>query len=200
MMDATRPPFYDNLDAALATSWNLLARGVADRRSCFHTLTMASVGLDGRPRARTVVSRSVDRTVQALRFHCDVRTDKFAELSRDPRIALHGYDPGAKIQIRIEGRASLHTDDPVADEAWSGSRPSSQMCYGTAPAPGAELEEGGAFELPAGEEEIAAGRGNFCAVVVEVQQVEFLYLAFEGHRRARFTFDGDRIEAAWLVP
>jgi hypothetical protein len=195
-----QPPFYDDLDEALRASWNLLGRGVADRRSGFHTLSLATIGLTGAPRLRTVVSRNVDWSTRSLRFHCDRRTDKFAEIRREPRIALHGYDAGAKIQIRLEGHGRLHTEDPVADEAWAASRISSRIGYGTAPAPGTILDQGGAFDLPAGEEEIAAGRVHFCTVVATVETVEFLYLAFEGHRRARFDWNGEQWKGAWLAP
>lgn len=197
---ADPPPFYDDLGETLRTSWALLVRGTADRRLALHTLTLATLGLDGRPRARTVVSRKVDPAARAVRFHCDRRSDKFAELRADPRVALHGYDDAAKIQLRLEGRATLHTDDPLAEEAWTGSRETSRIAYGTRPAPGATLGEGGAFALPASAEEIAAGRENFCAVSVEVGRLEFLYLAREGHRRARFAWSGDDVVSAWLAP
>ena len=43
-----------------AHALRLLARGAADRRAAFHTPTLSTVGLDGRPRARTVVMRGLD--------------------------------------------------------------------------------------------------------------------------------------------
>ena len=43
--------FYNDLDATLGELWRRLARGVADRRSGFHTVQLASIGLDGAPRA-----------------------------------------------------------------------------------------------------------------------------------------------------
>jgi hypothetical protein len=194
------PAFYDDLPQTLRACWTLLERGAADRRSAFHTLAAATTGLDGRPRVRTVVSRRVDPPARAVRFHADSRSAKVAELRADPRLALLGYDPGAKIQLRLEGTATLHTEGPVADEAWAGSPPASRICYGTAPAPGEPVAQGGGFALPASPDEVAAGRENFCAVLVTVERLEFLYLALEGHRRARFSWDRQRAEAEWLVP
>ena len=58
-MSATRDPAYDDLAAALVDAKGRLSRGVADRRSPFRSPTLATVGLDGRPRARCVPAGSV---------------------------------------------------------------------------------------------------------------------------------------------
>lgn len=191
--------FYNDLAETRTQVWALLTRGVADRRSSFHAPTVASLGLDGRPRARVVILRGCDVASATLRFNTDRRTEKFAELLRDPRIALTGYDAGAKIQIRVEGTASLHTDDEVADAAWEASRSFSRICYGTAPAPGTVLPEGGSFALPSADDEIAAGRGNFSTVVIKAMTLEWLYLAHAGHRRARFDLASNG-PGIWLTP
>jgi pyridoxine/pyridoxamine 5'-phosphate oxidase len=193
-------PEADDLSAILGDIWDRLSRGVADRRSAFHSPTLATLGLDGGTRARTVVLREADRGERRLRFHCDRRSDKFAELAAEPRLTLHIYDASAQIQVRAEGVATLHTVDTVAGGAWESSRPASRVCYATEPAPGAILDRGGAFSLPADEAAIAAGRANFAAVIVTVRTLEYLNLAFAGHRRARFAFDGGEWEARWLVP
>ncbi len=192
------PAFYDDLIETRRHCWALLARGVADRRSPFHGPMVASLGLDGRPRARVVILRGCDVAAAALRFNTDRRSEKFAELMHDPRISLTGYDAGSKIQLRAEGVVSLHTDDAVADTAWEAARPFSRVCYGTAPAPGTEQQHGGDFTLPADDAAIAAGRSNFSTVVIRVATLEWLYLAHAGHRRARFDLETgiDR----WLTP
>lgn len=195
------PVHVESLDAALTEAWRLLARGVADRRSPFHTICVANADAAGAPSMRTVVLRGVDVRVRSLRFHTDLRSQKVADLHRDPRIAVHGYDPGAKVQIRISGRATIHADDAVADAAWNNSRQFSRICYGVVPGPGEPIVAGGDFALPETEAEIAAGRANFAAVVVLVERLEWLYLAHSGHRRAAFTWDGaGRVEAGWLTP
>lgn len=194
------PDWYDSLDGSLAEAWRRLARGAADRRSGFHTPMVATLGHDDRPRARVVVLRAADPSLWSLRFHTDRRSEKFAELRADPRIGLTGYDAGAKIQIRIEGSASLHTGDSVADAAWSGSRDMSRACYGVVPGPGQGLSTGAGFALPEHAPEIAAGRENFCAVTIEVKSLEWLYLAIAGHRRALFRRDGASMDSTWLVP
>lgn len=194
------PDWYDDLDGSLREAWRLMSRGVADRRSGFHTPMAATLGRDGRPRARIVVLRGADPHGWSLRFHTDTRSEKFSELIADPRISLTGYDPGSKIQIRIEGRAVLHTDSVVAEGAWLGSRQMSRSCYGVAPGPGLAIAESGAFALPDGAPAIESGRQNFSAVIVQAETLEWLYLASAGHRRAMFWRGGPGITSSWLVP
>jgi hypothetical protein len=189
----------NDLAAALGDAWARLEEGVRNRRSPFHSPMAATIGLDGQPRARVVILRGCEPAERSLRFHTDRRSDKIAELIRQPRIALTAYDAAAKVQVRAEGQASLHKDDAVADAAWDGSRVFSRICYGAEPGPGSELAGPGAFRLPADEAEIAAGRAHFCAVRIVVERLEWLYLAHEGHRRARFDV-ASGANGVWLSP
>ncbi|WP_375465252.1 pyridoxamine 5'-phosphate oxidase family protein [uncultured Methylobacterium sp.] len=197
---APLPPFHDDLVAAQAELWRLLADGVAHGRSPFHTPSLATVDGQGRPRARTVVLRMVDAEAGLLRFHCDRRSDKAAELARHASCALHAYDRQAKVQIRIEGRASLHTFDATAEAAWAGSRAMSRVCYGIDPRPGTGLAAGGAYAVPDEAEAPTVGRPNFCAVAVEAEALDFLYLDRRGHRRAAWRRERDGWTGTWLVP
>ncbi|MDX2257842.1 MAG: pyridoxamine 5'-phosphate oxidase family protein [Hyphomicrobiaceae bacterium] len=189
-----------DLDAALHTTWALLSRGVADRRSPFHTPSVATVDAEGAPATRTVVLRAADPAQWMLRFHTDRRSGKFADLSAVPRIALLAYDVRGKIQVRATGLAKLHTDDEVAAAAWRNSRAQSRQCYTQEQAPGAELASPAEARFLGGEPD-ENGRANFAAVVVDVHALEWLFLRASGHRRARFerTADG-AITARWLAP
>jgi pyridoxamine 5'-phosphate oxidase len=200
-MTRATPDFYEDLDAALAESWRLLARGVADRRSPFHHPTLATVGLDGTPQARTVILRGCDPARRMLRLHTDTRSRKAAELEARPEAALHAYDPVAKIQLRIAGRIVLHHADAIADAAWAASRPMSRQVYGIAPGPGTAIAAGGAFALPPPTEDgTAGGRAQFVVAALEVATLEWLYLALEGHRRARFDWTAGALRRTWLAP
>jgi pyridoxamine 5'-phosphate oxidase len=193
------PPFYDDLAGCLAEAWRRLEEGAA-HQSGFHTPALATLGRDGAPRLRTVVLRGVDRELRTLRVHCDARSDKAAEIAADPRVSLHAYDPKAKLQVRIEGRARLHGEDDAARAAWGASRPMSRVCYGTSPGPGTPLPAGGAYAQPRDDAAVEAGFPEFRVIVLTAARLEFLYLARQGHRRALFTWDGDEAAATWLAP
>ena len=200
---APLPSWQDDLPGTLAACWSFLARGVVDRRSGFHHPVISSIGLDGAPRSRVMILRGVDIAARSLRVHTDMRSEKIAEWRADPRVFILGYDAGQKLQIRLLGRVSLHHDDAVAEAAWQASRAMSRVCYGTAPAPGWEIEAGDAFALPSPDdaEGLEAGRAHFSAVVMQIESLESLYLAFAGHRRALFSWNaGGALTARWLAP
>ena len=76
--------------------------GAATRsRSPFTMMQLATIGMDGAPKVRTIVIRQVDETHSTLSFVTDVRSPKIAEIRLDPRVSLVGYDPQAGIQIRL---------------------------------------------------------------------------------------------------
>lgn len=195
-----RPDFVDDLDGTLRHAWACLARGVKDRRSPFHTPTIATLGLDGRPRMRTVVLRAVDAGARSLRFHTDQRGLKSAEIRNDPRVAVHVYDGRGKFQLRAEGIAHPHEADALAQAAWEESQLMSRACYATQPAPGTRIGTPGAFQLPQDETAISEGAENFSVVAILIERIETLCLDHAGHRRAEFDLTGDATRARWLVP
>lgn len=202
MTASGQPAFYDDLHETLAEAWRLLERGVADRRHGFHHPVLATVGLDGAPEARIVVLRSVMAETNGLTFHTDIRSTKIAEIQANPLVTMHFYDEKRKIQIRIRGHASLNTGDAVARARWDGSRALSRVCYSVEPGPGTAIPESGGFRLvqpPALGDQ--PGFDRFVVVSVAVERLEWLYLAFDGHRRARFTYDAHGASRGeWLAP
>jgi hypothetical protein len=192
----TRPPPPDTPQDALADAFRLLARGVADRRCAFHTPTLATRGLDGAPSLRTVVLRGFDPATRLLRIHTDRRSPKVAEIAADPRAAIHAYDAGAQVQIRLAGQARLHLDDATADAAWTASREMSRVTYATADAPGTPV----AAPPPAPDDPVA-GRAHFAVIVFRTETLDWLLLAAAGHCRARFAWgNAGTLSAGWVAP
>jgi len=196
------PVFSDQLEASLARAFEILASAASDRRAAMHTPSVATIGLDGSPRSRTVVLRHFDGNDRSLRFHTDIRSEKFQELNRDPRISALFYDVGEKIQLRLNGQATLHVTDRIADDAWSASQAMSRHCYATEPAPGSVISEGVEFTVPKGRELTDAGRHHFCAVRMHFTRLEWLWLGSDGHRRALFDWNdaANAPKMRWLVP
>lgn len=198
MDEPHHPPHYDDLAAVEETAWNMMEEAVANRRAAFHQVTVANLGTDGEAEARTVVLRGADRNAKTVRFHTDRRSGKFAALSAHPRASIHLYDHAAKVQIRLRGTAALHTSDALAEGLWSAMRDMSKVCYRQPVGPGAPI----ASPLAAIADGLLAdadGFANFVAVVVHVHELEWLYLAARGHRRALVDYHGGALPR-WLAP
>lgn len=192
------PAHYNDLDAVLATARDILADGAANRHAPAHTPTFATSGPDGTPRLRTVVLRDFAPPTMQLRFHTDRRSGKVAELEANPSAALHVYDRDRKVQLQASGRAVLHRDDDVTAAAWTQSQPMSRICYQVTNAPGSVVgDPRHATQDPA---QNAGGSENFMAIVLQIEALEWLFLDARGHRRARFTREGDAWPGVWLVP
>ncbi|MGL5448699.1 MAG: pyridoxamine 5'-phosphate oxidase family protein [Rhabdaerophilum sp.] len=197
------PDWYDDLSGSLNAAWGALTRGALDRRSGFHLPAVGTIDLDGAPRQRIMVLRAVDPEARTLRLHTDIRSQKALEIAREPRVSLLAYDAAAKVQLRVQGLGVVHHDDAQADAAWRASQRMSRACYGIMPASGATIGAGDAYSLPdtADDAALETGRAHFAALVVRVHSLEWLYLAYEGHRRARFEWDErGTVTARWLAP
>ena len=187
------PPLRD----ICADAFRLISRGVADRRSPFRNPTLATVGADGRPRLRTVVLRGFDPAARRVVIHSDVRAAKVAEIGADPRVALHVWDDGNQVQVRLDGDAALQPDG-IARAEWDRLHAGSRETYRVRPVPGRVLADPAAADADRVDEEAAFG--NFAVIVIEVDGMEWLHLARGGHRRAAFAWTGDGMRAEWLVP
>ncbi|MEM6711932.1 MAG: pyridoxamine 5'-phosphate oxidase family protein [Pseudomonadota bacterium] len=194
------PPFYDDLDAMWRHALKLITRGVKDRRSPMHLLTVATIGLDGSPQVRSVVNRGYDPETRDLRFHTDARSPKLREIKADPRVAVQLYDAKAKIQLRLDTHATAHETGSLRNKAWEATRPFSRECYRVEVAPGAAVA--GPQDIAfASDDDPDEGFDNFVPVTLRIHAMECLYLAHQGHRRSRVSWDDTgNVTATWLVP
>ena len=209
--DRTDEPFPDHhndLAATLKFAWQMLGRGVQDRRSAFHTPVLATQSADG-PQARVLVLRACDVQARMLTFHTDTRSAKMPELATDSRVALTFYDSARKTQLRMNGVAHMHANDALSHQRWLASRPSSLRCYlgaqpgGISPQPTSGLPahvEGREPELT----ELAEAEPHFAVLQVSVQRLEWLHLHTRGQRRALFSWADETPDSGctmqWLNP
>ena len=202
------PAYYDDLALSFEEAWSLIAAGVTNRNSPSHMPAVGTVDALGMPQLRIMILRDVSRDARTLRFHTDSRSIKAEQLRQNPATSVLIYDPAAKVQIRMSGKTHFTATGAVADIAWSASTPFARRCYMAEAAPGTPLAEpsSGLPDWIAGkqpeEEQLADYRANFAALLVEVDTIEWLYLANAGHRRARWQWDAVQNSWAgrWLIP
>ncbi|MBN3731192.1 pyridoxamine 5'-phosphate oxidase family protein [Burkholderia sp. Tr-20390] len=182
--------------------WSCLESGVSAQRSPFTTLQAATLGVDGAPKVRTIVLRQVSRADRVLSFHTDARSEKVAELRRDPRIALVANDLDALVQIRVEGAASICDDEAQRRAVWQASRPHTLLLYRAPLPPGTPVASPEAAHVPASQGAASTDDGydNFCLLHVTVTRIDWLELARTGHRRAVFDLHERGYEGRWVAP
>ena len=184
-------------------AWDSLEIGAGPGRSAFSMVQLATIGLDGGPKLRTIVLRAASRDRRTLAFHTDRRSPKFAEIAADHRVSIVDYDREGGRQVRVEGLATLHVDDETADAAWAGSRDHSRVCYRSAFGPGDVLADPGLADPteaalnPLSQD---VGRGAFARVEIEVMRVDWLDLDVSGHRRAVFDWRPGGWAGKWVAP
>ncbi len=195
-----------SLDQILKESWAALVAGAQSAKSDYHLATIATADDDGLPEARTVVLRRAKPSARLLAFHTDARAPKVAQIRARPDIAWHFYSREDRVQLRLRSIATVHAGDDAAREAFEGSRLSSRRCY-LAPHPPGSPADGPSGNLPTWvedrvpeETEAAPGFANFALITAQVTELDWLWLASKGHRRARFRWEGDRCASTWVHP
>jgi pyridoxamine 5'-phosphate oxidase len=195
------------LESLLSDCWARLRAGADDKAHPFHIMTLASSGLDGRARARSVILRAADPAGRLLSFYSDRRSPKMAEVERDPRVALLFYDPAEGLQIRLEGLAGEVREEERVEEAWRSASRYSRRVYLQEEAPGAETDRPTSGLPPAlegeepSEEALLPARENFSLLQVRVLKLDWLKISGEGQRRALWRWnEEERPEAGWIVP
>ncbi|AHM03414.1 pyridoxamine 5'-phosphate oxidase-related protein, FMN-binding protein [Roseibacterium elongatum DSM 19469] len=164
--------------------WGHLSRGVSDRRHPARHPTLATIGPDG-PDMRTLVLRAAHRDSARLDLHTDAASPKYAQIRRDPLIALHVWIPKARLQIRARGLARLEPGDPALFAALP---PEAQANYG-GPAPGTA----GPHTQPP-----TPDASRFALIRCQVTQIDALLLA-DPHQRALYTAETGW-QGQWIAP
>ena len=204
----SQPAYYDDLGLSFEEAWNVVEAGSADRHSPAHTPAVGTVDETGAPQLRIMILRDASRDTRTLRFHTDFRSIKVEQIRHSAATSVLFYDMTAKLQIRMSGRTRLLAVGDVADAAWSNSTPFARRCYMAEAAPGGPIA-GPSSGLPEwiqgkkpDEAQLTDYRPNFATMLVEIQSVEWLYLANTGHRRARWQWqDAQKLwHGSWLIP
>jgi 3-hydroxyisobutyrate dehydrogenase len=197
------PNYYNNIDLILDEIWSLLQRGVADRNEDFR-LPVVIVSSTDSAEGRIVVLRGAFKDKNILRFHTDFRSSKIKSLKENKKIYFVFYNKKRKIQVRAEGVAIVHKDNEITKEAWTKTQMMSRKCYLSPQAPGdfinesaSDLSKDMGNEIPTFEQS-EIGYKNFCVIESKIKSFEWLYLASQGHRRAKFMLDENK--STWLVP
>ena len=198
-----QPAYYENFDEIKKKIWLMLNDAVTNRASQFRIPTFIcgdQSDFDG----RIVVLRKSNQKDNIVQFHSDIRSDKIEKLKRNPKAAMLFYDKEEKIQVRLKVECLVNHNNEITKESWSKTQHISRKCYLVDNGPGSESKiptSGLKPELDNFEftmEQSEEGYKNFTVIQCKIKNIEWLYLAAKGHRRARL--DVEKNTESWLVP
>jgi len=195
----------DTLKHVLASTWAMLTRGAAHSSDPFHEPVLATGNADGCG-LRTVILRRADETRRILICYADARSTKIAEIEHSGCAGWLFYHPRKKIQVRIHGAATVHTNDATAEAQWERVKGFSRLSFCTEQPPGTPLlrpSSGLSERLLKDLPKLIssnAGREHFAAIIGHVAYMDWLQLRPSGNLRARFQWDADLPDASWIVP
>lgn len=192
---------FEQLDEIRADCANRLIRAARDRKSPLHTPVIVTADVD----ARVMVLRAFEADAWRLRLHTDARAPKSQAIIADPRVAAVFYDKATKIQMRVRGIGRIESQGPLADAAWEASTNFARRCYlGEKPGEVSDTATSGLppeFEgVEPDEAQVAPARANFAVLLIDIAEVDWLYLAHTGHIRAQFTRTGESWSSRWVAP
>ena len=194
------------LDEILDQIWRMLRRGVTHSHDPFHYPVLGTMG-ETDCNMRTVILRQFSLPDRVLVCHTDSRAPKVKEIEDCSSVTWLFYHPKKQIQLRMSGKASLHTDDKFADDQWTGSKVTSRLNYCAVQSPGTPVDSPMSGlpnfllnKIPT-LLNTEKGRKHFMTIACKIQSIDWLELRMVGNRRALFTWnEEDRLSMTWLIP
>lgn len=178
-----------DLSHQLDLSWDLLTSASESRETERRLCTLATTGPDG-PEARTVVLRSAERHLARVLVYTDLRSDKIAHLTADPRASICYWDAESALQIRLRCNVEIETG-AAAEPFWLGLNDKARLSYG-GPGPGRKITT--PVARPSKGE-----RSAFAALLMNVVEMDVVWLGPEIHTRSLFRAS-DRWSGEWQSP
>ena len=123
------------------------------------------------------------------------RSPKVIGLTQDPRIQLLMYDAGSRTQMRVSGKAEIHHGDKLADTLWNGLPEYGRGDYLSRQPPGEQIAH-----PDDSWEDMTLGNLFFMALRIHIQEIDWLKLSAQGHRRALLSWDNGIYSGRWLTP
>lgn len=167
--------------------WIELGHAVRDTTHPWRAMLLASVDGDSAD-ARIVVLRDIDEANRQLIFYADSRSPKVAQLRQHPRATLVGWWAQQRWQLRLRVTASIETAGLEVSSRWARVKlSSSSNDYLGALPPGTPVDR---FQPERGSRE------HFAVVTAQIDEMDWLELHPDGHRRARLAGEA----STWLAP
>ena len=188
--------FFSDLDKGELKIWDLLAQGVVNKKSKFHTPTLSTVN-GNMINSRTIILRKVDNKTKMLFFYSDSRSRKVLNIIQNNNVTVHLYEPRFKLQVQLYGHAKIENNSEKTKNIWSSLNRFSKKNYLSALSPGEKIDSLNNLKYNTDNEEAYS---NFSLICFKVTKLECLQLSDIKNIRVEFVYTESSSKKYYIVP
>jgi hypothetical protein len=188
--------FFIDLDKGELKIWDLLAQGVVNKKSKFHTPTLSTIN-GNLINSRTIILRKVDNKTKMLFFYSDSRSRKVLNIIQNNNVTVHLYEPRFKLQVQLYGHAKIENNTEKTKDIWSSLNSFSKKNYLSALSPGERIDSLDNLKYNADNEEAYS---NFSLIYFKVTRLECLQLSDIKNIRVEFVYTESSNKKYYMVP
>ena len=188
--------FFNDLDKGELKIWDLLAQGVVNKKSKFHTPTLSTIN-GNTINSRTIILRKVDNKTKMLFFYSDTRSRKVLNIIQNNNVTVHLYEPRFKLQVQLYGHAKIENNSEKTKNIWSSLNSFSKKNYLSALSPGEKIDSLDNLKYNTDNEEAFY---NFSLIYFKVYKLECLQLSDIKNIRVEFVYTESSNKKYYMVP
>ncbi len=188
--------FFSDLDKGELKIWDLLAQGVVNKKSKFHTPTLSTIN-GNTINSRTIILRKVDNKTKMLFFYSDSRSRKVLNIKQNNNVTVHLYEPRFKLQVQLYGYAKIENKTEKTKDIWKSLNSFSKKNYLSAFSPGEKINSADGLKYNKDNEEAFY---NFSLIYFKVFKLECLQLSDINNIRVEYVYTESSNKKNYLVP
>ena len=188
--------FFNDLDKGELKIWDLLAQGVVNKKSKFHTPTLSTINGNS-INSRTIILRKVDNKIKTLFFYSDFRSRKVLNIKQNNNATVHLYEPRFKLQVQLYGHAKIENNSEKIKNIWSNLNSFSKKNYLSVLSPGEKIDSLDNLKYNTDNEEAFY---NFSLIYFKVSKLECLQLLDNKNIRVEFVYTESSDKKYYMVP
>mgnify|MGYP001481062203 CR=1 FL=1 len=188
--------FFSDLDKGELKIWDLLAQGVVNKKSKFHTPTISTIN-GNEINSRTIILRKVDNKTKMLFFYSDARSRKVLNIKQNNNVTVHLYEPRYKLQVQLYGYANIENKTDKTKGIWNSLNKFSKKNYLSELPPGEKINSLDDLRYNADSEEAFY---NFSLINFKVSKLECLQLSDIKNIRVEFVYTESSDKKYYMVP
>ena len=188
--------FFNDIDKGESKIWDLLAQGVVNKKSKFHTPTLSTIN-GNTINSRTIILRKVDNKTKMLFFYSDSRSRKVLNINQNNNVTVHLYEPRFKLQVQLYGKANIENKTAKTKDIWNNLNIFSKKNYLSALSPGEKINSLDVLKYNADNE---GAFYNFSLIYFKVSKLECLQLSDINNIRVEYIYNEGSDKKYYLVP